>query len=206
MTDPERVKLLFGPYQAPALRRGDRATCIFRDATVVITGWTDARIPWPRCRSLDSPGGRSGLLVDDELARAVRHESAATVKHWWGASGTAVNHWRKALGVTRTGNAGTARLVGASAVKGAAAIKARVWTDEERRQRRRRNAEKRLHRNLIPGSHGPRWTAADVALVGTMPDERVAWRIGRTPNAARQKRGRLGIANPLYGRRRADRT
>jgi hypothetical protein len=26
MTDLERVKLLYGPYQAPPLRRGDRAT------------------------------------------------------------------------------------------------------------------------------------------------------------------------------------
>jgi hypothetical protein len=81
MIERDRVKLLFGPYRAPPLKRGDRATCLFRDATVVITSWTDARIPWPRCRALDSPGGGSGLLVDEELARAVRHEAAAAVMH-----------------------------------------------------------------------------------------------------------------------------
>jgi hypothetical protein len=68
MTDRERVKLLFGPYQAPPLKRGDRAHCLVRDCEVVITGWTDARIPWPQCRALDSPGPGSGLLVDEELA------------------------------------------------------------------------------------------------------------------------------------------
>jgi len=119
MTDRERVKLLFGPYQAPPLKRGDRATRLFRDATVVITGWTDARIAWPRCRALDSTGGGSGLLVDEELARAVRHESAAAAIFWWGASKTAVQNWRRALGVGRTDNAGTARLVRAAAEKGA---------------------------------------------------------------------------------------
>jgi hypothetical protein len=57
MTDRERVKLLFGSYQAPPLKRGDRAVCPFRACAVVITSWTDARIPWPRCRALDSPAG-----------------------------------------------------------------------------------------------------------------------------------------------------
>jgi hypothetical protein len=86
MTDRDRVKLLFGPYQAPALRRGDRAFCLLRDCTVVVTSWSSDRIPWPRCRALDGTGGGSGLLLDEELARAVRHESAAAVMYWWGAS------------------------------------------------------------------------------------------------------------------------
>ena len=47
MTDRERVKLLFGPYKAPPLRRGDRAVCLYRDCDVIVTSWTDARIPAP---------------------------------------------------------------------------------------------------------------------------------------------------------------
>jgi transcriptional regulator with XRE-family HTH domain len=86
MTDCERFKLLFRLYKAPPLKRGDRAACLFRDTLVVVTSWTDARIPWPRCRALDSTGGGSGLLVDEELARAVRHESAAALMWWWRAS------------------------------------------------------------------------------------------------------------------------
>jgi hypothetical protein len=40
----DRARLLYGPYQAPALRKGDRAFCLYHDTDVVITGWTDARI------------------------------------------------------------------------------------------------------------------------------------------------------------------
>ncbi len=58
-----------GPYNAPALRRGDRATCLFRDGDVIITGWSDARIAWPRCRRPGTHGGGSGLLVDEEPGR-----------------------------------------------------------------------------------------------------------------------------------------
>jgi hypothetical protein len=36
--DRERLKLLFGPCKAPRLKRGDRATGLFRDRLVVITG------------------------------------------------------------------------------------------------------------------------------------------------------------------------
>jgi hypothetical protein len=82
----ERVKLLFGPYKPPPIKRGDRAFCLYRDRLVVVTGWSDAPISWPLCRGLDPPGGR-GLLVDDELAHAVRHESALAIRHWWGSVG-----------------------------------------------------------------------------------------------------------------------
>ena len=82
MRDADRVQLLFGPYQA-ALKRGDRATCLFRDCDVVVTGWTDARISWPRCRPRDVPRSHPSLLVNEELAHAIRHESAAAIRHWW---------------------------------------------------------------------------------------------------------------------------
>jgi hypothetical protein len=41
---PDNCRVLFGPYDAPALRRGDRATCLVRDGEVVITSWSDGRI------------------------------------------------------------------------------------------------------------------------------------------------------------------
>jgi hypothetical protein len=79
---PEKCRLLHGPYHAPPLQRGDRATCHLR-GTVKITSFTAARISWPRCRAVESKGG-SGVLLDDELARAVRTESAAAIGCWWG--------------------------------------------------------------------------------------------------------------------------
>jgi hypothetical protein len=45
MTDADGFKLLLGPYPPSALKRGDRATCLFRDCLVVVTTWTAAHIP-----------------------------------------------------------------------------------------------------------------------------------------------------------------
>src|SRR5260370_86691 len=39
---PDHVKLIHGPYRPPALKKGDRATCLYRDGTVVITSRTAA--------------------------------------------------------------------------------------------------------------------------------------------------------------------
>src|SRR5262245_35178399 len=111
MRDSDRYKLLFGPYKAPHLRRGDRAWCLHRDCLVLVTGWSDGRTPGPRCRALHCRRSPSGLLVDGELARAVRHESCAAVAHWWGIHPTTVIKWRRSLEVTRTNNEGTHRLV-----------------------------------------------------------------------------------------------
>src|SRR5262245_28081242 len=121
MTDDDRFKLLFGPHRVPPLRRGDRTLCLFRDAPVVVTSWTAAPLPWPRCRALDGRGGGSGLLVEEELARAVRTESALAVRYWWGVGHGAVARWRKALGVGGYSPPGTRRLRQAASEAGAAA-------------------------------------------------------------------------------------
>jgi hypothetical protein len=81
-TDPEKVKLLHGPYRTPRLRRGDRTSCLYRDKDVTITGLSAGHIPWPLCK----PAGRAypGLLVEEELARAIRCESVLALRYWWG--------------------------------------------------------------------------------------------------------------------------
>jgi hypothetical protein len=58
MNQRESVKLLFGPYRAPRLQRGNRPTCLVRDAYFAVTSWTDARMSWPRCRVVGSRGVR----------------------------------------------------------------------------------------------------------------------------------------------------
>ena len=163
---------------------------------MVITGWSDARISWPRCRAVGTRGGGSSLLLDAELADAVRHESAAAIGYWWGVSEGVVWRWRQALGVTRTNNEGSQRLIQAAAEQGAAAMREREYTDEECDERSRRARELGLGRYLPTGYHGPRWTRAQLRLLGKYPDDRVAARVGRSVNAVRVMRQRLGIPNP----------
>jgi hypothetical protein len=174
----EKIQLLFGPYRPPPLQRGQRAFCQYRDRLVVVTGWSDAPIPWPLCRSLDPRGGGIGPLVEDELARAVRHESAAAIRHWWGVGGCAVGRWRKELGVRRMDTGGSRRLILAAVQAGVVA---------------RGDAPPTL-----ADDQGILWTAEDVALVGLVSDVEVARRTGRTLTAVRQKRKQLRLPNPEH--------
>ncbi|HKA56666.1 MAG TPA: hypothetical protein VKJ47_23725, partial [Candidatus Binatia bacterium] len=113
------------------------------DADVLITGWSDGRSPWPRCQIPGQRGG-SGLLVDEELARAVRSESALAVRSWWGTGATTVCNWRKALGVERF-TEGSARLRQALNAELGAGLKGKRQPQE---QVRRRVATKRQRGTL----------------------------------------------------------
>jgi hypothetical protein len=182
VVDLERVQLLFGPYQAPPLKRGDKTFCLVRDYPVVVIGWSDARISWPRCLPVEPPRCGRGLLIDDELARAIRHESAAAVAYWWGVHVSTVLHWRKALGVTRTNNEGTHRLVlGAIAET----LKARFGEGLGRSGRRGSSP-------FAPRGRPAVWTAEEIALLGALSDAEVALRTGRSPSAVLKKRQQLG--------------
>jgi hypothetical protein len=186
--------LLHGPYRPPRLHIGARTDCQLR-GTVVITSWTDARISWPRCLPLQSKGHPS-LLLDYELARAVRTESAAAVRYWWGVSHGVVERWRKVLEVTRTNNPRTHQLMLEACRAGAEGIKTKEWTDQERDAKRRLAKKLKLVRHIKPGYHGPLWTDEQNQLLGTLPDSEVARRTGRTENAVRIKREKIGLPNP----------
>lgn len=188
---PDRVRLLGGPYHPPPLAIGARACCLLR-GTVVITSMSSGRIPWPRCQPIGQRGG-CGLLLDNTLAKAIKTESAAALMFWFGVHSGVVWHWRKLLGISRTGTEGSKRLVTAAAQKGAEVIKVKEWTPAERQAARQMNKRLNLSRNLHHGYHGPLWTAEQLALLGTLPDAEVAQRIGRTRNAVRIRRERLGI-------------
>src|SRR5205809_206754 len=66
MPEPDRLQLLHGPYLPPRVRRGDRLFCEIR-GTVVVGGYTDAPIPWPRLKK----GGANCLILCGDLVRAV---------------------------------------------------------------------------------------------------------------------------------------
>jgi hypothetical protein len=141
------------------------------------------------------------LLVDEELARAIRHESAAAIRHWGGVGVGVVWRWRKALGVGRKDNEGTVRLMRAASEMGGEAFGARGWTQEEREWLRQHNARLCLAKNLVLGSPELRWAAWENTLLGTVPDREVARRTGRSVVSVRKKRWMLGIANPHDERR-----
>jgi hypothetical protein len=122
--------LLGGPYQAPTLRHGDRATCLYRDADVIITSWTAAPIPWPRCRVPGHHGAGSGLLVTEELVRAIRTESALALKHHFGVSAHTAWSWRRTFGVKQWGTEGSRRLHRVLSDAGTAALRGRKATED----------------------------------------------------------------------------
>jgi hypothetical protein len=100
------------------------------------------------------------------------------------------------LGVGRADTEGSRRLIQAAAEAGAEAMAERGLTPQEREERRRRPVEKDLGQYLRPGYHGPWWTPAELGLLGKMPDDVVATRVGQTARAVRCMRSRLGIPNP----------
>jgi hypothetical protein len=63
------------------------------------------------------------VLLDDELACAVRSEAAAAIIYHWGVTPGVVWRWRNTLGVTKTNNARTYELLTEAGQAGADANK-----------------------------------------------------------------------------------
>jgi hypothetical protein len=101
--------------------------------------------------------------------------------------------------VDRVNNPGTHRLVKANAEAGAEVVKVKEWTHAERQAKRDNAKRLDLGRNLRPGYHGPRWTAAQLKLLGKLPDAEVARRTGRTVVAVRIRRTRASIPTAQDG-------
>jgi hypothetical protein len=171
--------VLFTPYTPPALHKGDHATCRFREGEVVITAWSDAPLSWPRCRRIDHQGGDSGLLVADELVRAILSESSLALQHWFGVGFDTVWRWRKAFGVARWGTKGSKRLHMLDIHSAARKTRGRPLPHEI--------IEKRLATRLANGNG---WSAEEVALLEYLPNKEVARQVGRSLDAVRAKRNR----------------
>ena len=88
--------VLLCTYAPPPVRAGARLYCRLRQAWCKVTSWSDAPIPWPRGVQLGIRSG-PGLIVTRDLERAVKTESAAAVKHWFGVGTTAVWKWRRLI-------------------------------------------------------------------------------------------------------------
>ena len=187
---------LIGTYAAPAVKRGEVVTCLYRDRDCTVTVMSDAPIPWPRVQPRGEQGG-SGLWVNADLVKAIRTESAAALRYWFGVGVTVVWKWRRTFGVGgRATTRGSRAAIRAAARAGAEAMKSRGWTTDERKAKAATARRIRLRppTRWTPARGG--WTADQVALLGTDHDEAIAKRIGRSPGAVTSKR--VGLKIPAY--------
>lgn len=209
---PTPYQLFFGPYQPPAVRKGQKIRCALQ-GQVEVGDLSGGFIPWPVRR------GTPSLILCGDLIRAVRREAAIAVAYHWGVCPGTVSKWRHHLGVEPL-NAGTVRLN--------AILHAKVWTPEMRAHlsrlktgkprtlskegaarllatlRRPKSAQWHRHmakhfaaRRGKPVDPNDRvWTAAEEKLLGKMPDADLARRIGRSTVAVQARRHVKGIPNP----------
>ena len=140
------------------------------------------RISWPRCRASGVRGG-SGLLVDEELLRAIRSESSLALQYWFGVNVTTVWKWRQAFDIARYGTEGSRRLHEAMSERGAAKVRGKKLPKALVKQRikiRAANGFKVPKRWEKTG-----WQQWQLDLLGTAPDAELAARFGRSKNAVR---------------------
>jgi hypothetical protein len=83
-----------------------------------------------------------------------------------------------------------------AAREGAAMQQAREWTEEERQAKRQDALRLDLGRHLRPRPGGDEWTPEETRLLGKLPDAEVTRRTGRTVEAVRIKREKMGLPNP----------
>ena len=179
------VPVLLGSYNPPAVRIGQRVFCRVRHKWCRVTSFTDAPISWPRGQPLKQKGG-GGVVVNATLERAIRTESAESLRHFFGVTRGVVWRWRKAFGIPRAGTPGSAARIAESSAKGAAAMKSKEWTAEELDRKSKLSkllGLKPTGRWAVGG-----WTDEQRALLGTDDDEVIAARVGRTKGAVRAQR------------------
>jgi hypothetical protein len=223
MNDRDRYRLLFGPYRAPYVRKGDVVFCELRGEAVVC-GMSGGRIAWPVARH---KRGKPFLIVFAGLAEAIRRESNQAVALWWGIDKQTVSKYRKILGVPLA-TEGTSRLhrdiadevfteeVRARAVAAANTPEANAKKSTAKRGKprpahlmealarfnrgrklpeatRRKMSQAHKRRGTRPPWLNDPWPPEHDALLGTLPDAEVAERTGRTLQAVGDRRRTLGI-------------
>jgi hypothetical protein len=98
--------------------------------------------------------------------------------------------------VSRCGTDGSRRLHQITVAKAVAQTKGKRLPPEQVELRRMNALAQNLSRHIqpCPKPNGSRpWTREELALMGTMPDDELAEKTGRTEGAVRRRRTKLGI-------------
>jgi hypothetical protein len=232
MLDVERFKLLHGPYRMPRCRIGKRLVCKVR-GEVIVCAISAGRIPWPigkrgRAKALVVCGDLA-RAVRRESNLAVSYWwgiTGQTVTIWRKALGVPqVNEGTARLYVDYAPERLTEEVRQQATAKAnspeANAKKGACWRGQPKPAHvlealRRANVGRKLteeHKakigaGLRRGGHRPPkgkvWEPWELALVGTLPDEEVAERTGRSVLAVSGKRCLLRLEKPdRRGRRLA---
>ena len=235
MDDRERFKLLHGPYRAPRCRLGKKLFCEIR-GWVPVRPISAGRIPWPKTLVGRSPAfiltGDLVKAVRRESNQAVCYWwgiTGQTVTAWRRAldvpratEGTRRLHrewFRESIPPEnlaqgrRNANSAAANAKKGSATRGkpmlphvkAALQKANKGRKLSKEHRRRLSAAHKARGSRVPTAM-PDWTAREEALLGSMPDEQVAKRTGRTLIAVRCRRWLLDIDGFYRKRTRKQKT
>ncbi len=93
-----------------------------------------------------------------------------------------------------------------ASARGAAELRGKPLPAEQVEQRRRTARERNYGQRLRGGARTvrPLWTAGELALLGTIPDEEAAKQIGRGVEGVRQKRTKLGVPTARDRRRKGE--
>jgi hypothetical protein len=231
MLTSERVKLLYGPYHPPRFRLGGFLRCTVR-GKVTVRRISAGRIAWPQTLLYNRPAfiicGDLVRALRRESPLAICHwwgVSPGTVSRWRRAIGVPefndgtrklrsrcsvqaplrLQQWETARQKTnlpevnaRRAASNCGRQPSALVLEDLARGRKKVQSPAAKKKRRATPERLRLQGPLWD----QQWTADQIDLLGTLPDEEVAARIGKTVKAVGLKRCRLRIATAVDRRRR----
>ena len=210
LSEEERHRLLFGPYEPPLVKRGFLVDAL--RGKVPFGTFTNALIPWPKARRRGKSGS-GGIVLCGDLLRALEKESIPAVSYYWGVSRATVGNWRRALEM-KGRTAGAQRLVSlgvelaklpesrkkiAEAARGrvlSATTKSRLFAGIHRGWRERFKARQAAFRRtgrFPKATKSDPWIPEEEKLLPELPTSELVRVLGRSSKSIQARRIYLGI-------------
>lgn len=203
----EVVRFVGGPYGPPRLPGDGVLRCAIH-GRLKVGGYTNTVIPWPV-----ASGHPSQRIICGDLLKALRTESREAIVFHFGLSRAFVSELRRRLGIPRY-NAGSHRLfrrnIDLARTPEALEKQSRYregrpsgMSPQDRRKLQvlqsrakptswRRRMSERLRATIAKKGVPRKWTAAEIALLWTMPDREIAEKLGRSFSAVKGMKFKVG--------------